>query len=457
GQALELLYPERRAELAAVLARHFEQAGEAEQAIRYLTEAAGFAYARNAIVESYELYSRAAALLPSPDPTDAEPLRRQRIEIDLGRLKAGLPFLGEEQSFALLEPLVLEADRLGDPKLAADVHMHGLFLRQYRGERPATSPELRRTLDRVAEIGRQLGDPSIAGLASSLIGLFKVFTGDLLEGVERLREAAPLLEQRRAFVGSSFALVALAIGLARLGDFDEAAAAARRASALAENGDLIARLDALIGESQVRSVRGDLAGAEPIALECANLSQETGATACLVASSFVLGDVLMRQGRYGDAKIAFERGGAVAEVTEQKIFRPSIAAYLRATAANLGDFGPKARSFDEALSEARSVGDRWGEANVLWKRAETELRQADGKRDQALDDLAAAAAAFESMSARPFHARVLRDWGSALRQHGAADLGDQRLAQALAIFEGLGLAAEAAEVRAELAVSGGAS
>src|SRR5688500_18237766 len=62
GAALEDLYPDRRGDLAAVLAMHFEQAGETDRAIRYLAEAARFAYDRFAIVEAYDLYSRAAAL-----------------------------------------------------------------------------------------------------------------------------------------------------------------------------------------------------------------------------------------------------------------------------------------------------------------------------------------------------------------------------------------------------------
>ena len=43
GMALEELYPDRLGEMAAVLARHFEQAGETDKAIDYLTSAAKFA------------------------------------------------------------------------------------------------------------------------------------------------------------------------------------------------------------------------------------------------------------------------------------------------------------------------------------------------------------------------------------------------------------------------------
>src|SRR6188474_1192586 len=85
GEALEALYPDRKGELASMLGRHFEQAGEGGRAIPYLVDAAKDAYDRNAIVESFALYSRASALLPPVAETDSAELRRQRIDIEFGR------------------------------------------------------------------------------------------------------------------------------------------------------------------------------------------------------------------------------------------------------------------------------------------------------------------------------------------------------------------------------------
>jgi tetratricopeptide (TPR) repeat protein len=450
GAALEQLYPERHGELAAVLGRHFEQAGETNKAIEYLVEAARFAYDRNGLVEAYDLYGRAEALLPPPMPDEPPDRLRQRVEIGYGRVRAGFSFRGDE-NLLMTVALFDDAERLGDLRLTADIHMHAALLRMYKGERADTSPELKHSLERVTQIAEQLDDPLIGALPKSIIGLFQVFTGDLVTGVATLTEVAPLLERKHDFVGSSFALVALSLGLARLGRFDEGAAAAQRASEIAESGDVIAKIDALIAESGVRSIRGDLDQAVPLAMQCTELAEQSGATACVVASSFVLGDALMRQGRFGDAKIAFERGNTIADVTEQKIFRPSITAYLRATSANLGDFSLRGRTFDDAIAEARSVHDRWGETHVIWKRADTEAKKADGDRAMMLADYQTAAANFEDMSARPFLARVLHDWGQALRAAGREDEARAKLQRALALFEELGIGREAEEVRRELA------
>lgn len=446
GDALEQLYPDRHGELAAVLARHFEQAGEPEKAVEYLVEAAHFAWQRNAVVEAYDLYGRAAALIPAPSADDDAQLRHRRLEVDLGRLKSGFSFLDEPTMLAMIPALSEQADQTDELRLAADVYMHIALLQSFRPGILRSDEELERTLARTAQIARELDDPSIEAVPKSLIGISQVFSGHLRVGVETLRAAAPILRQKRAFVGSSFALVALAIGLARMGRFAEAQEAADGATSLAESGDVIARIDAMIGETVVSSIRGDLNDAVKTGSQCAELAMSAGAAACLVSSSFFLGDAQMRSGQFGDAKISFERSGSVADVTDFKIFRPSIAAHLRSTMASLGGGDVNAMTFDEALDEARMSGDLWGEANVIWKRAETEATRPDGDADQMLADFASAASSFERMEAPPFQARVLRGWGDALLAMGRAEEAEARRSEARALFEEIGLDREAADL-----------
>jgi tetratricopeptide (TPR) repeat protein len=439
--------------MAAVLARHFEQAGETDKAIDYLTAAAKFAIDRNAITEAYDLYSRASALLPPYHPADPAPIRRRRIEIEFGRAQAGFTFLGGEESLELLEPLVPQAQVLGDLKLEADIHLAIALALQLRGGQPLTDPVLRRSLERVDQISRELNDPLIAALSSSIVGLYEIFSGRMLEGVATLEKVQPLLAQKRDFVGSSFALVAQAIGYSRLGEFAKAEQAVRLSRELAEQGDVIVRVDSLIGESTLHSIRGDLESAVPLAMQCTQLAEEAGASACVVASNFVLGDAYMRQGDFTAAKIAFDRSDEIAQVTEQRIFRPSIAAYLRSLAASLGDYRLGDKTFDQAIADTREIGDMWGEATIIWKRAETEQKKPAEQRDQAqlLADFETAYDSFVEMGARPFSARVLRDWGHALVASGESAEGQAKLREALAALDELGIKTEADALRAELA------
>jgi tetratricopeptide (TPR) repeat protein len=203
-------------------------------------------------------------------------------------------------------------------------------------------------------------------------------------------------------------------------------------------------------------LKGDLAGAVPLAQRCTTWSEETGATACMVASNFVLGDVYLRQGRFEDAKTVLERGRAISAITGFPIFRPSIAAWLRATSAYMGDFGPAKESWDAELADARALGDEFTEAAIRAKRGETRAKglQATSARediDAVLADFSAGTAAFEAMGARPFLARALRTWGTTLRGLGRRDEAEEKLRRALALFEEMGIDREAAEVRVELA------
>jgi hypothetical protein len=95
----------------------------------------------------------------------------------------------------------------------------------------------------------------------------------------------------------------------------------------------------------------------------------------------------------------------------------------------------------------------WGEATIIWKRAETELKKPVEQRDQAqmLADFETAYDSFVEMGARPFSARVLREWGHALVASGAVDEGQAKLRDALAQLDELGIKSEADALRAELA------
>ncbi|MEP7360534.1 MAG: hypothetical protein ABI744_03035 [Chloroflexota bacterium] len=453
GTTLEQLYPDRLGEMSAVLARHFEQAGDTDKAIEYLKQAAKFAIDRNAITEAYQLYGRASALLPPYDPETPPSIRQRRIEIELGRAQSGFTFLPDGAQLAILEPLVAQTAQLGDLRLEADVHLAIALLSQMHGSSPIDDPELARSLARVNEIGRELNDPMIAALSTSIVGLFEIFSGRMREGVARLEAVQPMLEQKRDFVGSSFALVALAIGYARLGEFAKSELAVQKSKDLAEQGDVVVRVDALIGESNLHSIRGDLERAVPLAMQCAQLSEEAGASACVVASNYVLGDAYMRQGQFASAKIAFDRSEEIAQVTEQRIFKPSISAYLRNLGATMGNVAMHSHIFDDALEEARAIKDLFGEATIVWRRAETEANEPSSRRDESkmLTDFAFATKQFADMGARPYVARVERDWGHALLEIGRNDEGRAKLAESRDLLTSLGITREAEELIQELA------
>ena len=447
GEALEELYPERRTELAAVLAMHFEQAGETDKAIDYHLAAGSYGLQRNALREAYGAFDRAAELLHPASPTDDEALRRRRVEVLLGRVQTGNSFLPTKEVFAALDALVPEVEALGDDALVARVHMLIVVGRLLAGG-SATDPKVKRSLDRMAEIGETTGDRSQRALPLALVGMGNVFSGSLRDGVKALEEAVPDLDALHDSIGAAFARGALAMGYAWLGEFEKADEAARRTTEIASKGDLIAQLDALIAESMVKSMRGDLDAAMPLARECVERAEETGASACIMASSWILGDVYHRLGQFAEARDVLQRGADVSMVVDRKIWRPTLLAWLSTAAIALGEVADG--NWDEALEGARSIGNRQGEAGILAKRAEAAV--ARGDVDAASADFAASTAILEDQGARPVLARVLRSWGEALRAAERTEEAEPILRRALGVFEELGLEREAEAVKAELAL-----
>jgi hypothetical protein len=471
GEAIETLYPERRTELAGILAMHFDAAGDADKAVAYHVAAGGYALERNAITEAYGGFNRAAELLPPAADQESEDLRRRRIEVGLGRARAGYAFRPLDELIDSLEQLVPVAEALGDPPMIAHVHMN-VALKRLQAGQLASDANIQRSLDRLAEIGDALDDPSLAALPLALVGMNQVFKGPIRDGVQHLEEAIPQLEKREDFIGSAYARGVLAIGHAMLGNFEQAQAAASYGSRLAAKGDVIAQLDALIAESWVSSVRGRLDEAVPLAQTCVLKAEETGATSCIVASSWILGDAYQRQGRLGEAQETLRRGRDIALVAVREMLWPTLQAWLSSVSAALGDETSPAE-WEEALATARSIGNRVGEEGILSKRAEVGARRAaaaaaEGKAagdawHGALADFGASAAIAEELEARPDLARILRSWGEALRAAGRAAEGnessrleaegDDKLRRALALFEELGIDAEAEAVRQELSAS----
>jgi tetratricopeptide (TPR) repeat protein len=449
GHAIEELYPERRGELAAVLAMHYEQAGEPAKAIEYLVAAGQYGLERFALREAYSAFSRAAELLPPASPSDDEATRRRRAEVGFGRAQAGYSFLPRDESLATLEGILPEAETLADPELAGRIHMLIAVVRLQSGD-PPTAPAVKRSLDRMAEIGERTGDRSLRALPLALVGMNQVFAGDVRNGVEALEEAVPVLEGGHESIGAAFARGALAIGYAYLGEWTKADAATARAREVAEQGDLIAQLDALIAESIVRSAHGQLDAAVPIAQSCVDRAEESGAVACVLASSWVLGDAYHRLGRLPEARAILQRGSEIARVVDRKVWRPTLQAWLGATATALGE--AEAGDWDEALATARSIHNTYGEAGILAKRAEAAA--ARGNLDAAIADFAASAALLERAGTRPALARVLREWGESLRRGGRTADAGPILQRAVALFDELGLDAEAAGARTALSLGG---
>jgi tetratricopeptide (TPR) repeat protein len=450
GQTIETLYPERRREMAGILAMHFEQAGDSDRAIEYLVAEGRYALERAAVREAFAAFGRASRLLPRETADEPVEVRRMRVELAILRAQAGITFRDTDEQVDDLEGVAPTAEALGDLELTAQLYLH-LALTRIQGGQAATEPDVKRSLDRLDQIAAELDDPSLGAAPLAMAAMGKVFTGPIGEGVEALEVAIPLMEKRRDFIGAAFSRGWLAMGYAFMGEFDRAEEAARQANLEAAEGDLIAQLDAKLAESIVRSTRGDLDQAGPLAMACVAQAEETGATACAIASAWVLGDIRQRQQHFADARQALQLGLDLATGSDAAMWGPTLRAWLYANPDRTADHEPSEADWNEMLELARARQSGLGEAGILWKRAQSAA--ASERWEMAEADFAASAALLERMGGRPNLARVLRGWGEGLRRAGRDAEGAEKLRRSLALFEEMGLTREADQVRIELAAA----
>ena len=408
------LYPERRSELAAVLAMHFEQAGDAAQAAQYLLLAGEHALERFANREAVAFFERAGTLA---DDSQGD----LRLRAAVGGARAGWTYNEAGHDVERLERALARADG-ADRRLLADAYFWVAFLRRQRGEVPESSPALKLALERGAQISEALGDPNAGALPKAFMGSFMAFTGHLREGARAMSEALDTIEAQAD--PSSAAIVSdfLAMTYARLGEFPEAEAALARSQRLAgHSGDEISRVDVLIAGAAIHLERGDLDEASAMSLECATRAEELGAFACVVASNVLFGSARLAMDDAPTAKAPLERGSELSLVTNMAPMRTLTQGLLGSVRARLGDMPGGAAGWNDALAGARAMSDRFGEAQTLWGRARTYARQETPDWTAALRDLDTAIALFEAMGTRPALARALRDRAQALRALGRTD------------------------------------
>lgn len=434
AETLLTLYPDRKNELAAVIAMHYERAGDPTAAAEHWVVAGEQALERFARKEAVAFFDRAEASIGPDDPRID-----LRLRAALGAGKVSWTYRGQDEGISRLERALAVGETTGDPKLVADIFFTIAFLRRMRGETVRSSPELKHAVDRAAEIGTALGDPVAFAIPNAFLAIGSMFGGELREGARLLEEALQVISGGTDRVSTTILGGLLAIGLSRLGDFPKAEAALARARAHAEGGDPIGVLDVNIATSALLVERGDIAEGEALATSCATLSEELGAIACAVPANVISGAAHLARNDAAGAKPPLERGEELAHVSSMGSFQTLAEGMLGAVNARLGDLPAATIGWNLALDRAISTEDRYGEATTLWQRAGALETATPPDHEAALADIDRAAQIFEEMEARPSFARALRDRARILRALGRGTEADTTDARSRAIASELGL------------------
>jgi hypothetical protein len=434
AETLLKLYPERRRELAGVIALHFERAGDTAAAVEHLVDAGEHALERFANREAIAFFDRAEASLADDD---------QRIDLRLraalGGAKVSWTYGSIDGPTKRLERALGFGEEKATPKLVGDAYFWLAFLRRLRGESPDSSPALKHAAQRAAEIGRELGDPLADAIPNAFVGVGMMGTGQLREGARLLSEALPPIIKHGDPLSSAVLSGLLSVMYSRLGEFEAAERSLVEADRLAQSGDPIAALDAQISRSSLLIERGDIAEGQALASSCAARSEELGAVACGVASNVNSGMAHLAHDDALGAKVPLERGDELAQVSNMEPFRTMAQGLLGSVRTQLGDALGGTAAWTLALERAGAMHDRGGEALTLWQRARTRAFATPPDHAAALADIDAATKLMEQMEARPSLARALRLRAQILRALGRAAEADVADGRSNAIAAELGL------------------
>jgi class 3 adenylate cyclase/tetratricopeptide (TPR) repeat protein len=399
-------------ERAAVLAMHFEQAGDVERAVRYLLAAGDHALERSALPDARAFYDRAGRLVPDDD-------LRSRVLVGIGKAQSGWIFLPAGTEVEAIEALIPVAAEFGDPRLLSDVHYWHAYLRRVLGETYETSEPLRRSLDRSIQLDTDLAESDRRGRPLALLGEMYVYSGEARKGIPLLEEALPIIEGRGDAVSATWTLGALGIGYSRLGDAARTEEMKRRIAGVISAGDGLSRIEAKMFASWMTTTLGDLPEALRLARECATEADAAGAMACAVASNYLAGEVQLEMGRPADAKPFLERSASLARTLSYRTWDLLTLGGIASVQARLGDLDAARPGWDAALRGAQETGDRFTEAIIVRERAAS--LAARNELEPAIGDYRRALAAFEALESIPYQARVLDELGAVLERLGRHD------------------------------------
>ncbi|HKW72599.1 MAG TPA: hypothetical protein VJQ08_07215 [Candidatus Dormibacteraeota bacterium] len=431
AETILALHPGRERELAGVIGMHFEQSGDAASAARYLLLAGDHAFERFANREAVAFYIRAFNLA---DESQFD----VRLRAAVGSAKAGWTINEQGTDIGRLEA-ALSAEESADQRLVTEAYFWIAFLRRARGEVPETSSELRVALERGARLGEALNDPGAAALPRAFLGWLSAVSGNLRQGAQDMREALEAIEASGDHVSAAIVSDFLAIAYARLGEFTAAEELRERSSRLAGEGDEIARIDADLAASALHLERGELDAASKRALSCAARAEEIGAYACVIVSNVLLAAATLGLDDPNGAKAPLERGIDLSRVTKMPQLRTLTEALLGSVMVQLGDLPGGVANWDEALTRAQEMHDRYGEAQTLWARGRANQKLPNPDWAAVNSDLDHAIELFEDMEARPSLARALHDRAVALRALGRAHEADVAHRMSIDLAKELGL------------------
>ena len=439
--ALEALYPDRRAEHVERLAHHALGAELWFEAVGYLREAAAKAVARSANREAVAFLEQALAALAHIPETSQTFGYAIDVRLDMRPPLLQLGRLDEIR--ALSEDAARMAQQIGDEARQARAYAYLINYHYLRGE-PAAALEYG---ERCLTIAERLGDRVLVSVARRYMGHAYHAQGQGRQAVRALQDNADALAgevEREPTTAAVIAYVStcawLAFTLADLGDFDEAEIWADRARAEAEaRRHPYSEAIALTLSGQVAALRGQLERAVAPLGRALTICRDSNLTVWQAIPAALLGQCLVTLDRKEDGLSLLEEGVRLSDELGVKAYLARWATLLGEGFLTTGDVRRAVEIGERALGLARAHGERGHEAAALRLLADTAAAEQPPRLDIAVERYAAAVAIAEELGLRPLLARSHLGLGQIHRRAGRPLEAEEHLATAVVLFSDLGM------------------
>jgi class 3 adenylate cyclase/tetratricopeptide (TPR) repeat protein len=433
GEVLEQLYPEKTSELASVLAYHFRLGEDWQRTAGYAMRAGGQAvkvYALREALEHYENGYQALTRIPAPSP-------EQLCDAILGWTFPALKLKPYQEVVDRLEEAEKIAREKGDESRLAWV-LHWIGNAHISNGFPTRGMSALFESQRLAE---QIGDERLTLVATFWMTAAMV-DRDPRGGLEQLDYVLGAARKYHNRELEAHALAKKAMAHARLGEFEEAKDAVKRAQEVTRTTDSVMNgADVAIMSSQVFFEMGDLRRGLEYSRQGTEQALSAYGLECAMYGHYCTGLGNLHLRNLDEAQRAFDSAlellpyfvpelqgrEQVANVVHAGI---SIARFLGGDTGALNDM-------ERTLANADAVGDEYTAAFVAQALGEGYTQLGDFERakrhlDTALDY-------YRRNDMRPYLVRVLRLLGNWYEHQGRGVEADQARTEARQLMEELSL------------------
>ncbi len=454
ARAIAELYPDKLNERAALLAHHWEQAGDNLEAAGWSRRAAEWATGSDP-AEALRHWRKVRTFL------ETVPESKETVELAMTaciqNLRLGWRLgLSEEEAADLFEEGKALASRSGDNRSLALLHsMYG----QVRG----MAGDLRAFIHHVETV-KPLVDQIEDATSKLNLRSFEIYA---LAMIGRWREALTLTEQSLAWVrkepvldrelqrAGSYLLMRKGHILGEMGRIQDAAREFQHAEQLArKHGHVELLFWTIVGHSSLGTIKGDVPSALGYARPALELAEKLGNPISRVHACVVLGDAYLAAKDWGEAAEVLERGLEIARPTRTGLMLEAwMVASLAEAHLGLGKEELARVKAGEAIAIACRQGSRWLECYARFVLARILLESEGAKSKDRIEALLARALSLAEETGYGRHTPHIHEVLAALGRLLGDDVARGReLREAHRLYTEMGATGHAARLAKELRI-----